>query len=136
MRHKVKDNKLGRSSSHREATIAAIVCGLVKRGRVKTTLAKARQARSSAEKMVTLASKAGTHQRRLIISRLKDAECASKLIEEIAPRYKERNGGYTRILKTGRRSSDGSEMAYLEWVESAALDDSALAGVDAESKKK
>ncbi|MFW6151422.1 MAG: 50S ribosomal protein L17 [Verrucomicrobiota bacterium] len=121
MRHRTRDKKLGRSSAHRDMAISATVCNLVKRGRVKTTISKARQARSMAEKMVTIARKGNIHARRLLVSRLRDKGCSAKLVDEIAPRFAERNGGYTRILKLGSRMSDGSEMVLLEWTESAPL---------------
>ncbi len=121
MRHRVKDKKLGRSSSHRDMAIAATVCNLIKRGRVKTTLSKARQTRSMAEKMVTIARDGGIHARRILVSRLRDKTCSGKLIDEIAPRFAERKGGYTRIVKLGPRMSDGSEMVLLEWTESVPL---------------
>ncbi len=121
MRHRTSDKKLGRSSAHRDMAIAATVCNLVKRGRVKTTLSKARQARSMAEKMVTIARKGGLHERRILVSRLRDKSCSARLVDEIAPRFAERNGGYTRIVKLGSRMSDGSEMVLLEWTESVPL---------------
>ena len=117
MRHRRQTKKLGRSSSHREATVAALVCGLIEQRRIKTTLPKAKQARTAAEKLVTHALKGTLASRRLIISRLRRPKHAGILCDEIAPLMKERNGGYTRILKLGQRSSDGSEMALLEWVE-------------------
>jgi large subunit ribosomal protein L17 len=117
MRHRRKTKKLGRSTSHRAATVAALVCALIEQRRIKTTLAKAKEARTSAEKMVTHALKGTLASRRLLISRLHRPKHAAILCDEIAPLMAERNGGYTRILKLGQRSSDGSEMALLEWVE-------------------
>lgn len=121
MRHRVNDKKLGRSSSHRDMAIASIVCNLVRDGRVKTTLAKAKQARSLAEKMVTAARGGRVADRRLIQSRIRDKACTGRLVDEIAPRFSERNGGYTRVLKLGPRMSDGSEMVLLEWTETVPL---------------
>lgn len=126
MRHKKKDKKLGRSGSHRKALVASLVRGLIKERRIKTTLPKAKTARSAAEKLVTLARKNTLASRRLVASRLmNDAACAKILVEDIAPQFLGRNGGYTRILKLGRRSSDSSEMALIEWV-----------GISAPDKKK
>ncbi|MFC1462353.1 50S ribosomal protein L17 [Verrucomicrobiota bacterium] len=127
MRHRKKDSKLGRSSAHRKATLASLVCGLILEKRIKTTLAKAKQARSLAEKMVTVGRKyhaaespgAKLAARRRAISVLGRKKVVALLIDEIAPGFEGRNGGYTRIVKVGRRRSDGSEMAILEWVGTA-----------------
>ncbi len=116
MRHKVKSKKLGRSPEHRKALLASLVVNLIKRKRIKTTLAKARMAARSADKIVTI-GKAGTvTARRLAISKLRDKEAVAILFKDIAPQFAERAGGYTRILKLGKRASDSSEMALLEWV--------------------
>ena len=111
MRHRVHNKKLGRSGAHREALVAALVVSLIKRHTIRTTLVKAKIARQSAEKMVTLARK-GT-----IAARLRDEEAAKILFTEIAPKYAERPGGYTRVVHCGSRRSDGTEMAYLLWVD-------------------
>ena len=128
MRHKKKDSKLGRSSAHKKATLAALVCGLIQEKRIKTTLAKAKQARRLAEKMVTLGRKcrdAATPEaklaaRRRAVAILAAGKHVAKLIDDIVPGLDGRQGGYTRIVKLGRRRSDGSEMAVLEWVGTAA----------------
>lgn len=122
MRHRKRNGKLGRSSSHRRATISALVCALIIEKRIKTTLAKAKQARRASERMVTLALKGTLAARKLAISRLRRKESVSVLFDEIAPQFVDRPGGYTRILKIGQRSSDGSEMALLEWVDMARPD--------------
>jgi large subunit ribosomal protein L17 len=118
MRHKVKTAKLGRAPAHRKATVAAMVRALIKQRRVKTTLAKAKAARISAEKMVTMARKGTLAARRNIASVLSDGPHMKALFDEIVPICQGRSGGYTRIVKLGRRSSDSSEMAILEWVTS------------------
>jgi large subunit ribosomal protein L17 len=117
MRHRKSGNKLGRSGAHRRAMLAALVCGLIKEKRIKTTLPKARVTRSLAEKMVTLGRQGTLHARRQAIATLRQPDRVGILFDEIAPRFEGRNGGYTRIVKLGRRSSDGSEMAILEWVD-------------------
>jgi large subunit ribosomal protein L17 len=118
MRHRKRTiNKLGRDTSHREAMLANLVCSLIEKRRVRTTLAKAKAARKVAEKMVTLGKRGDLHARRLAISRLHNPSKVGVLFSAIAPAFKERAGGYTRILKLGRRGSDSSEMALLEWVD-------------------
>ena len=125
MRHKVRDKKLGRSSSHRKALMASLVCHLIEEKRIRTTLMKAKEARRVAEKMVTLGLKGTLAARRQAISILRRPERVATLFDEVAPQFKERPGGYTRITKLGQRRSDGSEMAILEWV-----------GVDVPNKKR
>ncbi len=125
MRHQVRDKKLGRSSSHRKALMASLVCHLIEEKRIKTTLMKAKESRRVAEKMVTLGLKGTLAARRQAIATLRRPERVATLFDEIAPQFKERPGGYTRITKLGQRYSDGSEMAILEWV-----------GVDAPDKKR
>jgi len=119
MRHRKKSSRLGRTSSHLKATVAAIVCGLVEARRVRTTLPKAKVARSLAEKMVTLGRKGTLAARRQAIAALRNKEVVAKLFNEIAPGFNDRAGGYTRITRLGPRKSDGSEMAVLEWVGTA-----------------
>ncbi|MGC8991158.1 MAG: 50S ribosomal protein L17 [Verrucomicrobiia bacterium] len=99
--------------------LANLVCSLIRHRRVTTTVAKAKAARSVAEKMVTLAKRGTLHDRRLASARLhQDEEAVRMLFKEIAPAHKGRNGGYTRIIRLGRRQGDAAEMAILEWVES------------------
>lgn len=116
MRHRKKTIKLGRTSSHRDALLANQVCSLISAKRIKTTLPKARAVRSLAEKMVTLGKAGDLAARRRAISKLKNTDAVSTLFSSIAPAFKDRKGGYTRIYKLGRRTSDSSEMALLEWV--------------------
>lgn len=136
MRHRKQTAKLGRTGSHRNAMLANLVCSLIKHKRVKTTLAKARAARSVAEKMVTL-GKAGTiHARRLAAARLHQEDCVKILFTEIAPSHKERNGGYTRIIKMLRRQGDAAEEAILEWVDGSAAAAPAAPATEAKAEEK
>lgn len=121
MRHLKRTAKLGRTSEHRNRMLANLICSLIKHKRVTTTLSKARAARSVAEKVVTL-GKAGTlHSRRLASARLHQDEAACRILfKEIAPLFKERRGGYTRIVKLAPRRGDAAQEAILEWVEASA----------------
>jgi len=116
MRHRKTDRKLGRTSSHRKATLAALVCNLIEEKRITTTLPKARLARSLAERMVTLGREGTLAARRRALAQLRQRDRVAKLFADIAPSFEGRHGGYVRIVKLGRRSSDSSEMALLEWV--------------------
>jgi len=117
MRHRKKTIKLGRDTSHREAMLANMVCSLINEKRITTTLPKARAARSLAEKMVTLGKRGDLHSRRQAISHLRNKDSVYELFSAIAPAMSERQGGYTRIVKKGKRASDAAEMAILEWVD-------------------
>lgn len=117
MRHRKKTIKLGRDSAHRKAMLGNMVCSLINEKRITTTLPKARAARVLAEKMVTLGKRGDLHARRQAISRLRSQDSVHELFATIAPAMSERQGGYTRIVKKGKRSSDASEMAILEWVD-------------------
>lgn len=118
MRHRTKTVKLGRKSQHRDAMLANMAGSLILHNRIKTTLPKAKALRPIVEKLVTLGKKGGLHQRRLALARLLGNEdVVKKLFGEIAPRFKDRSGGYTRILKTGPRRSDAASMALIEWVD-------------------
>lgn len=120
MRHRKKTVKLGRTSAHRNELLANLVCALIDNKRIKTTAPKAKAARSLAEKMVTLGKKGTLAARRQAISTLKQEKSVKELFEAVAPGFADRNGGYTRIIKLGRRISDSSEMVLLEWVDSVA----------------
>ncbi len=117
MRHLKRTAKLGRTGEHRNAMLANLVCSLIKHKRVTTTLAKAKAARSVAEKLVTLGKKDTVHARRLVAARLHQEDATKILFAEIAPAQKERNGGYTRIVKMHQRQGDASQLAILEWVD-------------------
>ena len=119
MRHRSALKKLGRSPSHRRELVAALVCGLIREKRIETTVTKAKVAAQAANKMVTLALKDTLAARRVAISRLGQADCVAELFTVIAPKFAERPGGYTRIVKLGTRKGDGAEMALLEWVDIA-----------------
>lgn len=118
MRHLKRTAKLGRTGEHRNRMLANLVCSLIKHRRVKTTLAKAKAARSVAEKMVTLGKSGTLHDRRLASARLHQDESAVKILfNEIAPTQKERRGGYTRIVRLGQRQGDAAQTAILEFVD-------------------
>jgi large subunit ribosomal protein L17 len=117
MRHRKRTAKLGRTGEHRNAMLSNLVCSLIQHKRVTTTLAKARAARSVAEKMVTLAKKGSIHHRRLAAARLHQEDAVRILFNEIAPTQKTRPGGYTRIIKLGQRQGDSAQQAILEWVD-------------------
>ena len=117
MRHRKRTAKLGRQFEHRNAMLANLVCSLIKHRRIQTTLAKAKAARSVAEKMVTLGKNGSIHDRRLAASRLHQEDAVRILFNEIAPTQKERNGGYTRIIRLNQRQGDAAELAILEWVD-------------------
>src|SRR6266567_5814739 len=125
MRHLKRTAKLGRTGEHRNAMLRNMVCSLIKEKRIKTTLAKAKAARSVAEKMVTL-GKAGTlHDRRLASARLHQEDAVKILFAEIAPAQKERHGGYTRIVRLGQRQGDAGQLAILEWVDMPVVSETA-----------
>jgi len=117
MRHLKRTAKLGRQFQHRNAMLANLVCSLILHKRVITTLAKARAARSLAEKMVTLGKRGTIHARRLAAARLHQEDAVKILFNQIAPAQKSRPGGYTRIVKLGQRRGDAAQQAILEWVE-------------------
>ena len=135
MRHLKRTAKLGRTSEHRTAMLANLVCSLIKSKRITTTLAKAKAARPVAEKILTLGKEGTLHARRLAAARLhqnsrslfeskevrlkwrQNEDVLRILFEDIAPLFKERNGGYTRIIRLGQRQGDAAEMAILEWVD-------------------
>ena len=117
MRHRKRTAKLGRQFEHRNAMLANMVCSLIKHKRIQTTLAKAKAVRSVAEKMVTLGKSGSLHDRRLASARLHQEDAVRILFNEIAPTHKERNGGYTRIIRLSQRQGDAAELAILEWVD-------------------
>lgn len=116
MRHRVSGRKLGRRSSHRRALFRNQVTDLLKYGKIVTTEAKAKEARSLAEKVITLGKQKNLHARRQALSFVYDKDVVDKLFAELAPRYAERPGGYTRVVKLGPRLGDGAPMAQLELV--------------------
>src|SRR5512139_3945286 len=117
MQHNRAGRKLGRTTSHRRALFRNQLASLFTHERITTTLPKAKDLRPLAEKMVTLGKRGGLHARRLALKNLPDPGVVKKLFDEVAPRLASRNGGYTRILKLGRRPGDGAEMALLEFID-------------------
>ena len=117
MRHLKRTAKLGRTGEHRNAMLANLVCSLIKHKRVTITLAKAKAARSVAEKMVTLGKSGTLHDRRLAVARLHQEDAVRILFTEIAPTHNERQGGYTRILRLNQRQGDAAQRAIIEWVD-------------------
>jgi len=117
MRHMKSGRKLNRTSSHREAMFRNMASSLIKHELIRTTLPKAKELRRVAEPLITLAKTDGVANRRLAFSRLRDKQAVGKLFVEIGPRYRERPGGYLRILKCGFRPGDNAPMAYVELVD-------------------
>ena len=117
MRHRKNTVKLGRTSSQREALFASLVSNLILAKRVKTTLPKARAAKRMADKLVTVGKQGTLAARRRALSLLKQEPAVAELFAAVAPAMKDRAGGYTRVVKLGRRMSDSSEMCILEWVD-------------------
>lgn len=117
MYHGRAKRRFNRTSEHRKAMFANLAQALVKHEQIVTTLPKAKDLRSVVEKLVTLGKRGDLHARRLAISRLRDVELVRKLFDVIGPRYKERNGGYTRVLKAGFRFGDNAPMAVIEFVD-------------------
>ena len=117
MRHKVAGRKLGRSMSHRKALYRNLVTDLLRYEKITTTEAKAKEVRGLTEKMITLGKGGGLHSYRQALSFIIDKKVAEKVFSELAPRYAERHGGYTRIVKLGPRLGDGAPMVQLELVE-------------------
>jgi len=134
MRHLKRTAKLGRTGEHRNAMLANLVCSLIKHKRVTTTLAKAKAARSVAEKMVTLGKSGTIHDRRLAVARLHQEDVVKILFSEIAPTQKERHGGYTRIVKLGQRQGDAGQKAILEWVDVPVTEAPSALAASAETK--
>lgn len=116
MRHKHGYRKLGRTSSHRKALLKNLSIALITSGKIETTLPKAKELQSYFEKLITKAKKNDSMAHRLIFSHLQHKESVKKIIKEIAPKYINRNGGYTRIIKTRLRVGDASQMAIIELV--------------------
>ena len=117
MRHAKKRNKLGRDSAHRNSLLMNLSRELIQHERIRTSQAKAKAAKPEVEKLVTLAKRGDLHARRQALATLRqDKFLVHKLFEEIGPRYADRDGGYTRIVKLGPRRSDSTEMVYLEFV--------------------
>ena len=117
MRHKVSKRKLNRTSSHRKALLANMAVALIKHEQIKTTLPKAKELKPIIEKMITLAKRGDLHARRQAASKLKQDQYVAKLFDILGPRYKDRQGGYVRVLKAGFRYGDMAPMAIIEFVD-------------------
>ena len=117
MRHGVAGRKLSRNSAHREALIENLVTALLRHERIRTTVAKAKEARRTAEKMISLGKKGTLHARRLAAGTVRDKEVLQKLFGPLAERFASRPGGYTRIVRAGVRAGDAAPMAILELVD-------------------
>jgi large subunit ribosomal protein L17 len=117
MQHNRAGRKLGRTTAHRKSLFRNQLSSLITHERIQTTLPKAKDLRPLIEKMVTLGKRGGLHARRLVLKTIPEATTVKKLFEEIAPRFQSRTGGYTRILKLGRRLGDGAEMAIIEFID-------------------
>ncbi len=117
MRHRKAGKKLNRNTSHRKALMRNLITELLRHGRIKTTLAKARAMRSPAEKMITLGKRGDLHARRQALSFIQSKDVVHELFDTIAAKYTDRNGGYTRILKLGQRKGDAAPIAIIELVE-------------------
>jgi large subunit ribosomal protein L17 len=126
MRHRKFTFKIGKSSAHRRSLLANAVNSLITHGRIETTVVRAKQIRRFAEKMVTLGKRGDLHAKRQASAFLRQPTIVMQLFAEVAPRYQDRQGGYTRILRLSERRGDAAEMCLLEWV------DFAPAGVAAE----
>ena len=116
MRHRHGYRKLGRTSSHRSALLKNLSIALTKEEKIETTLEKAKELRSYFEKLITKAKKGDSNAHRAVFAALGNKEATNKLVTQIAPRYSERNGGYTRIIKTRQRRGDAASMAFIELV--------------------
>jgi large subunit ribosomal protein L17 len=117
MRHQKSGKKLGRDSAHRRALYSNLAGSLIEHGRIKTTEAKAKAVKPFAEKMITLGKRGDLHARRQALAALRSNDVVHRLFADVAPRFAERPGGYTRIVRLGPRQGDAAEMVYLELVD-------------------
>jgi large subunit ribosomal protein L17 len=117
MRHGFRGRRFNRTSEHRKAMFANMSAALIKHEQIVTTLPKAKELRPIVEKLVTLAKRGDLHARRLAVSRVRDEAMVRKLFETLGPRYQDRNGGYTRVLKAGFRYGDNAPVAVIEFVD-------------------
>ncbi len=117
MRHRVKGRKLSRTASHRKATLASLATSLLKHKRIKTTLAKAKETKVFAEKLITKAKKGDLHSQKQIMEVIKDKETVKELFSDIVPKIGDRPGGYTRVVKLGNRLGDAAPLAIIELVD-------------------
>ncbi len=117
MRHHRAGKKLGRDSAHRKALYANLACSLIEHGRIRTTEAKAKAVKPFAEQMITLGKRGDLHARRQALAELRSQEIVHRLFADVGPRFSERPGGYSRIVKLGPRQGDAANMVYLELVD-------------------
>ena len=117
MRHRKKGRKLNRTSSHRKAMFANMAASLIEHEQIITTLPKAKELRGVADKLITLGKRGDLHARRQAVSRIRNVDQVKKLFDVLGPRYKDRNGGYTRVLKAGFRYGDNAPLAVIELVD-------------------
>ena len=108
--------KLGRTSDHRKAMLRGMVTYLIENGQIETTVTRAKEVQAMAEKMITIAKDNSLHSKRQVYSYITKESVAKKMIEEVAPKYADRNGGYTRVIKTGPRRGDAAEMCIIELI--------------------
>ena len=132
MRHKLAHRKLNRTASHRKAMFANMASSLIEHEQIVTTLPKAKELRPIVEKLVTLAKRGDLNSRRLAIARTRNKEMSKKLFDVLGPRYKDRQGGYIRIMKAGFRYGDNAPMAVIEFVD---RDESAKGAIDHAKKE-
>ncbi|MCK4272232.1 50S ribosomal protein L17 [bacterium] len=131
MRHNQKKKHLGRTPSHRKAMLSNLVTSLFENGRIRTTQAKAKEGRKLAEKLITFAKKGELNDRRQVLKTVRNKSVVKRLFDEIGPRFAERRGGYTRMVKLGTRLGDRASMVLLEL-----MDEPEVAGIKDEKKKK
>lgn len=136
MRHRKKGRKLNRTASHRKALMRNLANQLFERKEIKTTTAKAKEARSTVDRLITYAKKGGLHHRRLAFGFLRQKESIKILFDEIAPTYADREGGYTRVMKLGQRQGDGAPMSLLQLVGFETLGETVKTEKKKKSKKK
>ncbi|MBS3965317.1 MAG: 50S ribosomal protein L17 [Methylomonas sp.] len=117
MRHRNSGRQLNKNSSHRKALFSNMICSLITHELIKTTLPKAKELRMIAEPVITMSKQDTVFKRRQAFARLQDRQAVSKLFNELGPRFKDRNGGYLRVIKCGFRGGDNAPMAYVEFVD-------------------
>jgi large subunit ribosomal protein L17 len=136
MHHGKTGSKLGRTSSHREAMLRNMVTSIIKHERIRTTDTKAKELRKLAEKMITLGKRGSLHARRQALAVVRDKDMVSKLFGELAERYRNREGGYTRIIKAGYRFGDNAPVSIIEFISDEAKKEKAKAKPKAKAKAK
>ena len=135
MRHQKSGRKLNRTSSHRNAMFRNMAVSLIQHEQIRTTVAKAKELRRVAEPLITLSKTPTVANRRLAFSRLRDRDTVGKLFDDLGVRFKDRPGGYLRVLKCGYRTGDKAPMAYVQLVEQAQTTDSTAAAKESDSEK-